>query len=56
MLRKRVLFEQRVCADEDCMRLATEVDHIVPMSQGGPEYERDNCQGLCAHHHALKSA
>jgi 5-methylcytosine-specific restriction endonuclease McrA len=56
MLRKRVLFEQRVCADEDCMRLATEVDHIVPMSQGGHEYERDNCQGLCAHHHALKSA
>jgi 5-methylcytosine-specific restriction endonuclease McrA len=45
-LRKKVLFEQPICAEEGCMRLATEVDHIIPMSRGGAEYERDNCQGL----------
>ena len=56
MLRTRVLHEQPICADPDCMRLSTECDHIVPMSEGGAEYERENCQGLCAHHHALKSA
>ena len=56
MLRRRVLHEQPICADPDCPRLATECDHIVPMSEGGAEYARDNCQGLCAHHHALKSA
>lgn len=56
VLRKRVLFEQPICAEEGCMRLATQVDHIVPLSQGGAEYARDNCQGLCAFHHALKSA
>jgi 5-methylcytosine-specific restriction endonuclease McrA len=56
MLRRRVLFEQPICAEEGCMRLATDCDHIIPMSQGGAEYERENTQGLCAHHHALKSA
>jgi 5-methylcytosine-specific restriction protein A len=56
VLRRRVLFEQSVCAKDGCMRLATDVDHIVPMSQGGAEYERSNLQGLCGHHHALKSA
>ena len=56
VLRKSVLFEQPICAEPDCTRLATDVDHIVPMSHGGGEFERDNCQGLCAHHHSLKSA
>jgi 5-methylcytosine-specific restriction endonuclease McrA len=55
-LRKRVLFEQPICADPHCTELATDVDHIVPMSQGGAEYARDNCQGLCAYHHQRKTA
>jgi len=56
MLRKRVLFEQPICADPDCTRLSTEVDHIVPMSRGGAGVRARDCQGLCGHHHALKSA
>jgi 5-methylcytosine-specific restriction protein A len=55
VLRKRVLFEQPLCAVEGCSQIATDVDHVVPLSQGGAEYERLNCQGLCAYHHAVKS-
>jgi len=35
--------------------VATEVDHIVPLSQGGPD-EWDNLQGLCHDCHAAKTA
>ena len=35
--------------------LATEVDHIVPLSKGGPDTD-DNCQSLCAACHRDKSA
>ena len=56
ILRRRVLFEQPICAEPGCLRLATQVDHIVRMEDGGAEFARDNCQGLCAHHHAVKSA
>jgi 5-methylcytosine-specific restriction endonuclease McrA len=48
VLRRRVLFEQPICATEGCMRLATDCDHIVPLSQGGAEFERSNpARTLC---------
>lgn len=53
--RRRVLFGQPVCAIKGCLRLASDVDHIVPLGQGGAELDRRNLQGLCAYHHALKS-
>jgi 5-methylcytosine-specific restriction endonuclease McrA len=56
MLRKRDLFEQPICAAPGCTHLSRDVDHIVPMSRGGAEFERSNLQGLCSYHHALKSA
>jgi hypothetical protein len=49
MGRKRVLFEQHICAEGNCSKLATEVDHITPLSQGGDRYARENLQGLCSY-------
>lgn len=34
---------------------ATEVDHIIPLAEGGEE-EWENLQGLCGHHHREKTA
>ena len=36
-------------------RVTTEVDHVVPLSQGGT-YEPDNLQPLCREHHAANTA
>jgi 5-methylcytosine-specific restriction endonuclease McrA len=45
--RRQVLFEQPLCAL--CgERLATEVDHIVPLEEGGAPYDRENLRGLCS--------
>jgi len=45
----------------ECMRHhrvtpATEVDHIVPMSKGGEQFDTDNCQALCHSCHSRKTA
>jgi 5-methylcytosine-specific restriction enzyme A len=53
MLRRRVLVEQSLC---QCGEIATDVDHIVPLSQGGLPYARSNVQGLCPRCHAVKTA
>lgn len=37
------------------MCVATEVDHIIPLHQGGLD-EWENLQGLCHEHHAAKTA
>jgi 5-methylcytosine-specific restriction endonuclease McrA len=55
MTRKKVLFEQPLCAIDGCLSLSTEVDHITPLSQGGAEFDRSNLQGICSYHHAMKS-
>lgn len=58
-LRARIL--QRDCGlCQPCMRagrvtLATEVDHVVPRSDGGTDGEA-NLQSICAECHAAKSA
>lgn len=59
-LRKLVLHEEPIC--RQCrneqpgpLRLSAEIDHIVPLKQGGTN-ERANLQGLCKHHHSLKTA
>ena len=38
------------------LREATQVDHIVPLSEGGEPYEPSNLQSLCIHCHARKTA
>lgn len=36
--------------------MAAIVDHIVPLSAGGPKYDHSNLQSLCRSCHALKTA
>lgn len=45
-----------MCEQMDIETLATVVDHINPVSQGGEFWDRSNWQGLCANHHNSKSA
>jgi 5-methylcytosine-specific restriction endonuclease McrA len=47
---RQVLLEQPICAL--CgKQLSEEVDHILPLSEGGAPYDRDNLRGLCRHCH-----
>lgn len=43
------------CRDEGVTKLTDEIDHIIPLGQGGEDTD-ENCQGLCFHHHRLKTA
>jgi 5-methylcytosine-specific restriction endonuclease McrA len=55
MLRRRVLFEQPICAC-GCGRLTEDVDHITPIERGGAPFERTNLQGLTHSCHSAKTA
>lgn len=47
--------ERPVC--EHCgIRAATEVDHIVPLAEGGARLDRANLQALCHRCHMRKGA
>lgn len=53
-LRKAVLRAEPLC--RACkVELAVEVDHIVPVAEGGAELDRDNVQPLCADCHERKT-
>jgi 5-methylcytosine-specific restriction endonuclease McrA len=54
MLRRRVLFEQPICAC-GCGRLAEDVDHITPIERGGAPFERANVQALTHSCHSRKT-
>ena len=45
----------RACHDKGIIRIAREIDHIVPLADGGQDIDA-NCQPLCLDCHALKSA
>lgn len=55
---RKALFEREPlcaqCKREGRVSLAEERDHIIPLSQGGPDTE-SNTQGLCKPCHARKS-
>jgi 5-methylcytosine-specific restriction endonuclease McrA len=55
MLRRRVLFERPLCAVDGCDLIATDVDHILAIEDGGEPWTRTNCQPLCRWHHAQKT-
>jgi hypothetical protein len=38
-----------------CGRRAREVDHIIPLSEGGNEFDLNNCQSLCRTCHLQKT-
>jgi 5-methylcytosine-specific restriction protein A len=52
MLRKLVLFEQPLCA---CGEIATDVDHIVAIEDGGDRWAQSNVHGLCRSCHSRKT-
>ena len=43
------------CQDEGRIVLATQVDHIVAVKDGGTWFDRSNLQALCDKHHGLKT-
>ncbi len=57
-LRKRLMMENPlcvVCFKQGKVQAATELDHIVPVSQGGSN-EDSNLQFLCSECHRVKTA
>lgn len=38
-----------------CRRLATEVDHITPLAEGGDRWNPHNLASLCHPHHTIKT-
>jgi 5-methylcytosine-specific restriction endonuclease McrA len=51
-LRRAVLFDEPLC---QCGEIATDVDHITPIDQGGDPYSRANLQPLCSSCHGRKT-
>lgn len=43
------------CQRKGITRLADQVDHVIPLSEGGPDTD-ENKQGLCYFHHRAKVA
>lgn len=43
------------CKKEGKLTRAQEVDHILPIAQGGDPWDVSNLQSLCKHHHSQKT-
>jgi 5-methylcytosine-specific restriction endonuclease McrA len=61
MRRKQAIERDPFCAwtlrdGSRCPSLGEQLDHKVPLSEGGPAYDQWNLQLLCAEHHRLKTA
>lgn len=46
----------RVCSALGKTTPAAEIDHIIPISQGGDWFNAENLQSLCKAHHSQKTA
>lgn len=58
-IREQVLTDEplcRSCATKGFVTLAHEVDHIVPLWEGGKEYDFANLQPLCCDCHIIKTS
>lgn len=58
LIRESILNENPCCVyclNEGRHVAAQEIDHIVPLSQGGEPYDRSNLQPLCRPHHEQKT-
>lgn len=51
--RKRQLHDHPLCSV--CGHIATDVDHITPIEQGGDVWSPSNLQSLCHQHHSQKT-
>ena len=45
-----------ICATKGCGRPAREVDHVIPLTQGGDHCDVTNSQALCKSCHSRKTA
>ena len=54
-LRDRKLTADPLCQWPGCRVLATEVDHLVNLAEGGARYDWSNLQSLCSDHHEVKT-
>lgn len=54
-LRKAKLRADPLCQMHGCRRLATEVDHVTPLAEGGARYDWANLASLCQQHHDEKT-
>ncbi|WP_210188512.1 HNH endonuclease signature motif containing protein [Bradyrhizobium sp. Gha] len=54
-IRKRQLARQPLCESCSDIEPATEVDHIVPITQGGAKRDPANLQSLCRSCHSEKT-
>lgn len=52
MLRRRRLFLDPLCS---CGEIATDVDHITPIEEGGEPFGLENTQSLCKSCHSVKT-
>ncbi|MGE2714208.1 HNH endonuclease [Mycolicibacterium litorale] len=43
------------CEAPGCPKVMAQVDHIVPLAEGGDRYDWDNYQSLCQPHHDRKT-
>jgi len=55
-VRRNQLRAHPYCQQPGCMKLATQVDHITPLRDGGDPYAATNLQSLCKPHHSAKTA
>ncbi|MGE4043570.1 MAG: HNH endonuclease signature motif containing protein [Acetobacteraceae bacterium] len=54
--RAAILQARPICEVPGCDVVSTNVDHIVPRSRGGADYDPVNVQALCASCHSAKTA
>lgn len=54
-LRAAKLRANPICEPDGCRLLATEVDHVVPLSAGGNRWAWANLSALCHEHHIAKN-
>ena len=58
-LRLRILRREplcRMCKANGIVTAAAELDHIIPISQGGSPFDEDNLQPLCRECHQAKTS
>lgn len=54
-LRARFLQQHPMCSVSGCQERAIDVDHVVPLRQGGARLDVGNLQVLCHRHHSKKT-
>ena len=54
-VRRNQLRAHPICQAQGCRLVATEVDHVIPLGEGGDRYGYGNLASLCHSHHVEKT-